>query len=344
MSSIKEIAKRANVSIGTVDRVIHDRGRVSKDTKKKINQIIIRLNYKPNIYARNLSLARTFRFAVLMPKLTQDSGYWRIPADGVDKARHDLEASKVTVQFFHYDRYSESSFRKTFQNVLKEHPDGILIAPVLTNVAHELLQTVSRNVPYVFFDSSVPGAKCLSTIGQESYQSGILAGKLMQMMIKTHGTVVVIKVLPQDFHIDERIRGFEVSLKDASNIHTKICQVDSIGGERAFDEVLKKISTGSQDLQGIFVSNAWTHSVAKYLKSLTPARKIFLIGYDVIARNIAYLKEGVIDFIISPRPEMQGYQGLFSLYRHVALKEKVNKKITVPLDILNKENIDYYQG
>ena len=58
MTTISEIAHRARVSIGTVDRVIHNRGRVAKKTEEKIKKIIKELDFKPNIYARNLKLKK----------------------------------------------------------------------------------------------------------------------------------------------------------------------------------------------------------------------------------------------------------------------------------------------
>ena len=96
----------------------------------------------------------------------------------------------------------------------------------------------------------------------------------------------------------------------------------------------------NRELTGIFVTNASTHYVAKKLKSLN--KKIYLIGYDLIDSNIHYLKEGAIDFLISQRPEHQGYQGIYSLYRSIVLREKVNKQIMMPIDIITKENIKYY--
>ena len=53
MVTLNEIAKLANVSVGTVDRVIHNRGRVSEETKKRVQQLIDDLDYKPNVIAQN---------------------------------------------------------------------------------------------------------------------------------------------------------------------------------------------------------------------------------------------------------------------------------------------------
>ena len=54
MVTIKNIAELANVSIGTVDRVIHNRGEFSLKTEEKVRKVIKELNYKPNVIARSL--------------------------------------------------------------------------------------------------------------------------------------------------------------------------------------------------------------------------------------------------------------------------------------------------
>ena len=202
--SIREIAKRARVSVGTVDRVIHDRGRVSEATKEKVKQIISELNYKPDFYARNLSLGKTYSFGVLMPQLSQDSDYWCLPAKGMQSASKELEAYKVKVCYFHFDRYSEESFEKVFYQALDADLDGLLIAPVLSKATAQILPVIPDDLPYVFFDSTLPNTRCLSSVGQDSFQSGVLAAKLMKLMVKEKGTIVIVKVLPEDLHINER--------------------------------------------------------------------------------------------------------------------------------------------
>ena len=64
---IKDIARLAGVSTGTVDRVIHDSGEVSEKTRNKVGIILQELDYKPDILARTLASKKTYLFAVLMP-------------------------------------------------------------------------------------------------------------------------------------------------------------------------------------------------------------------------------------------------------------------------------------
>ena len=52
--TIKQIAKKANVSIATVSRALNNESSVTEETRVKILSIANELNYKPNIIARNL--------------------------------------------------------------------------------------------------------------------------------------------------------------------------------------------------------------------------------------------------------------------------------------------------
>jgi len=80
---VKEIARRANVSIATVDRVIHNRTGVSEKTKKKINEIIKELDYQPNILASRLASKNIIILAVLIPRVSEETDFWEVPLRGI---------------------------------------------------------------------------------------------------------------------------------------------------------------------------------------------------------------------------------------------------------------------
>ena len=157
--SIREIAKRAKVSIGTVDRVINNRGRVSQETKKTILRIIKETNYQPNIYARNLSLSKEFHFSILIPELSQDCNYWKLHKKGIDKALKELIPNKVKGKIYYFSRYSESSLQKAYLKMIKEKPDGAIIAPVLESKTRELLADINKSLPFVFTICLATGAR-----------------------------------------------------------------------------------------------------------------------------------------------------------------------------------------
>jgi LacI family transcriptional regulator len=345
MVTLQEIARRASVSIGTVDRVLHERGRVSPETKCRVQRIIEELNYRPNVMARNLSLKKVFRFGVLFPESYQDGKYWELPVEGVRKAVDELKMYNVDTEYFLYDKYSEVSFQKACENVLKskKHLDGVVIAPVLSKASEKMICQIPNTLPYIFIDSYIPQSHSLSYIGQESFQSGILAAKLMRLQID-RGRIAVYRVLPQDYHIEDRIRGFCSAYYALSQFKIDIFDADRQQSSNVFYEVSEKIFNDGSVIHGVFVPSACTHQVAEYLVSAGKADTTILIGYDLVEQNRRYLAEGVINFLISQRPAMQGYQAIYSLYRHVILKEPVEQKMIMPMDILTKENLSYYEG
>ena len=68
---IKDIAMRAGVSVGTVDRVLHERPNVSESARKKVEEALKEMNYQPNMYASALAYNRSYTFYVLIPKHDQ---------------------------------------------------------------------------------------------------------------------------------------------------------------------------------------------------------------------------------------------------------------------------------
>ena len=69
---IKDIAKLAGVSIGTVDRVIHNRGEVAEKTRLKVQRILKETNYSPNVMAQVLKSKKRFHLVSLLPEPTEN--------------------------------------------------------------------------------------------------------------------------------------------------------------------------------------------------------------------------------------------------------------------------------
>src|SRR5215217_3441533 len=94
---VKEIARRANVSIATVDRVIHNRTGVSEKTKQKINDIIKELDYQPNILASRLASRKIITLAVLIPRVSDETDFWEAPLRGIDRAESEIKKYGIEV-------------------------------------------------------------------------------------------------------------------------------------------------------------------------------------------------------------------------------------------------------
>ncbi|MBN1782457.1 substrate-binding domain-containing protein [bacterium] len=343
MTTLQKIAERAGVSIGTVDRVLHNRGRVAPATEARVRKAIDELDYTPNLYARNLKLGKVYTIGIVMPGLDQDGGYWALSAAGMNRALRELAVNRIRGRFFNYDRYAPDSMFEVEQDIRNTDLDGLLIAPVLTDSVTELIRRLPENTPYIFFDSDLPKLNPVSVINQDGFQSGRLAAELMVKILSPPGTLLVIKTLPDDYHISARCNGFMNYFGDSKKYTVEMEEADIGEKPGKLKPLLETAMNGHSGLKGIFITNALTYQVAKALKKLSNESRPALIGYDLIEDNAVCLDHGLIDFIISQRPEMQGYQGIYMMFRHLIIRETVERRIEIPLDIITRENMNTHR-
>jgi len=342
MATIKEIAKLANVSIGTVDRVIHNRGECSKKTENKVKEIIKKLNYKPNPIASSLSLRSEIVFGIFLPEPEQDEQYWKLPEEGIKQAETELKIYKTHLVYYYYDKYSEKSFLDTFNKMLNEINglNGLLIAPVISELAKEMIAKIPDNIPYVFIDSKINDCRNISYIGLDSVQSGILSARLMQLLIGDKGTIAIVKAITNDFHINDRVRGFLSYFNKNKNVEIKIYDNNL---KRNFKSLTQKISSENNQLTAVFVPSSLVGEIADGFSSKKIKSKINIVGYDLTKKNRKLLDNGTIDFLISQRPIAQGYLSIMTLFKSVVLKEETGSDLLIPIDIITKENLKYYK-
>ncbi len=89
------------------------------------------------------------------------------------------------------------------------------------------------------------------------------------------------------------------------------------------------------------VFNSRVYRVAAYLQEIG-RKPDGLIGYDLLKKNVDYLKSGEVTCLIGQRPGLQGYDALIALRDHVLLKRTVDPVKYMPIDLLIRETIDYY--
>ena len=176
---IVDIAKMAGVSVGTVDRVIHNRGRVSEENRKKVQTILEMVHYQPNLMARSLASKKQYHFVAITPSFTHGE-YWEAISDGIDKAASEMESYNITITKLFFDQYNNKTFDDIVRNLLDEKVDGVLIATLFTDSVIRLSQELDRNeIPYVYVDSNIEGQHQLAYFGTESYDAGVIAARLL---------------------------------------------------------------------------------------------------------------------------------------------------------------------
>lgn len=346
MVRIKDIAEKANVSTGTVDRVLHNRGRVAEEVRQRVLQIAEELKYTPNIIARALVTSKIYHIAALIPDPAVDR-YWQAPKTGVEKAEVELSQYGIRVTQHIFDPFDASSFQQEADKVVGSSYDGILIAPIFYRQSLGYFSKWKKEgIPFVLFNTHIPDYEPLMYIGQDSYQSGFLAGKLLHYGCREAATFVIAHIeedIQNSSHLVRKEQGFVdyfTTQKLDDTIHILKADLRS-SMQQSIPQQLHKLFADTPDTRGIFVTNSKANIVAEYLQQ-RDMQHVNLVGYDLIEKNLHYLNNGHIDFLINQNPKGQGYWGLHGLADHLIFNKKNNPIKYLPLDIITKENLHYY--
>lgn len=340
--TIKEIAEKARVSPGTVDRVLHNRGEVSEITREKVLKIIKEGNYEPNMFARNLVLNKQYTIVSILPTFSTGD-YWASQDKGIQQAHQELSVFGFNNKIKYFNESDPESFEKEAEAAIEEHPDGILLAPIIYHKAKRLTEKcVEKNIPVVIIDSNIPNVKKLSFIGQNAFKSGQLAAKLLEYGKgnNQYYLVTISKSTENNNILKQRKEGF-LNYFESHGIKANIHMRDLYSEESDFLAQLNALIAGFSPGDKIFIPNSRVYLVATLLKENYPSLPVLLLGYDLIPKNVKHLKEGTIQFLINQKPEEQGYQGVQLLYKSLVLKQDVNEEVFMPLEIITRENIEY---
>ncbi|MCD0486677.1 substrate-binding domain-containing protein [Pedobacter sp. MC2016-14] len=343
---IKDIALKAKVSAGTVDRVLHDRGNVSEKVKEKVLKILAEMNYEPNFMARALGNKKEYRFAALIPDPAFDA-YWLDPKLGIEKAAKEARQYGVNVSPFMFNPYDVQSFKEMAEAVTQSNPDGILLSPIFYREVLSFFETWKKmEIPFVLFNTQIAEFDPLSYIGQDSYQSGLVAANLIHFGRPQPASILIA-------HIDEEMSNAAHLIKKEQGLrnyfiqnnlseHYEVIKVELNRNNYAlFVEQLDAVFESNPQLQFCFVTTSKAYEIAKYFEQKF-INHIKIIGYDLIPQNLHYLNKGAISFLINQNPLGQGYWGINQLVDHLVFKKEISAIKFLPLDIVTKENLNYY--
>ena len=341
MTGIKEIARIAGVSIGTVDRVLHNRGRVSEETREKILEIVAKHNYKPNLLARSLKKGEKKTIAILVPDPIEDE-YWQQAWEGFESQLHKTEHQGIFAKPFFYSLKNQQLFSKQAQQIIEMKPDGLIMAPNFLEEGKKLFaQCKASSIPVVLFDNFLPGTDPFCFIGTNSFRSGMLAAQLLDMISDSDGKFAIFhfdELLSNSPHMIEKERGFIAYLKEncPGREYFSIVTDSTNNYKDKFDDIFN----GTQ-ISGVFVSTSKTWLIGSYLNE-KGLKNIRLVGFDLIKNNIGLMKSGHIDFLINQNPRRQARKSLNAFVNAMVFKEEVVAEELFPIEIITRNNLDSY--
>ncbi|MBP6064715.1 LacI family DNA-binding transcriptional regulator [Bacteroides sp.] len=344
---IKDIARLADVSVGTVDRVIHGRSGVSESSKKRVEEILKQLDYQPNMYASALASNKRYSFACLLPQHLEGE-YWTAVEAGISEAVVTYSDFNISVKTSYYDPYNYQSFVDASNTIIEAQPDGVMAAPTVAQYTKEFTGKLNElGIPYIYIDSTIKEVPPLAFFGQNSHQSGYFAARMLMLLAGSENEIVVFRKIHEGIigsnQQENREKGFRQYMEEHHpschilelNLHAEPDNKDTA----MLDDFFRQHPTVNSGI----TFNSKAYILGEYLQA-HQHEGFKLIGYDLLERNVACLKQGSISFLLAQQPELQGFNGIKTLCDHLIFKKEVTQVNYMPIDLLTVETIDYYSN
>lgn len=344
---IKDIAQLAGVSVGTVDRVLHERPNVSKSAREKVEKALKEMDYHPNMYASALAYNKTYNFYCIIPK-HESEAYWEEIEEGAMNACERRRDFHINIKMMYYKRFHTETFENVTANCLNENPDGVIIVPSKLDLTRKFTDTLhERNIPFVLLDSYMPDLKPLSFCGQDSFCSGYFAGKMLMLIAAKEKEIMLMKQMMNgnvaSKQQENRETGFRHYMRDHfPDVKITVVNLPLDEERNKFDNILEDFFAAHPHIHHCITFNSKAHLVGEFLLR-SNRRNVQIMGYDMVEKNATCLKEGSISFLIAQHAYMQGYECVETLFDAIVLKRKVQPVNYMPIEILTKENIDFYR-
>lgn len=344
---IKDIAERSGVSVGTVDRVLHNRPNVSKEAKEKVEKALKEMDYRPNMYASALAYNKKYTFYCIIPK-HESEAYWEEIEEGALAACERRRDFHIHVKMMYYKRFDAETFTQVTNKCLAQQPDGVIIVPSALDLTRQFTDELhERNIPFILLDSYMPDLKPLSFYGQDSFCSGYFAGKMLMLIANQEKEIMLMKQMKDGKVASKQQENRETGFKHYMRDHfpeVKITEINlPLDQDKAeYDNILEAFFCQHPHLHHCITFNSKAHLVGEFLLK-SNRRNIQIMGYDMVEKNAECVKQGSISFLIAQHAYMQGYSCVQSLFEAIVLKKEVNPVNYMPIEILTKENVDFYR-
>ncbi|MGD8778003.1 MAG: LacI family DNA-binding transcriptional regulator [Ignavibacteria bacterium] len=332
-STIKDVARKAGVSIATVSLVIHNNDRISSDTRKKVNKAIKELEYYPSRSARDLVSKKTGNIGFVLTGdhfLRTEPFYTRIFLGTEFEARDgEYYILLTTVK----SDFNEDDLLPRF--VLDRSVDGIIIAG---KVPEKLIKQLSQNrIPLVFVDY-ISGKKNYPAVLIDNIQGGTAATE--HLLDLGHRNVAFIGGDIEHPSINERLTGYKKALENKGiSPSKKFISVSSPYPDRHNGyKSAKKIFDNNKDVTAVFACNdAMAIGAMHYLKEngYEIPGDVSIIGFDDVEANL--LLDPPLTTMRVPKIEL-GIEAMRLMIEILHSKKIDFKKIIVPVELIIRKS------
>jgi len=332
--TIKEIAKRLNVSVSTISRALHDHPSIGLGMRQQVQKLARELKYEPNQAAISFKQGKTFTIGVILPNLGEE--FFSIAINGIEDI---ATKNKYTVLIG--QSHDDTEREKLITDSMRKHRiDGLIVSLAKNTTSYEHFDLLKdQEIPVVFFDR-VPDTPDSYTVSCDLKNSSV---KLVDWLVsRGHTNIGFIKgpdtMLPSQERLDGYFEGLRRNGLPANR--SLVVQTDLSSSET--EEAIRQLLSLKERPTAVIAFNDYVALEAiKFTrtKGLKINKDIFFVSYANLPVT-SYLDEPPIASV-EQFPYQQAEKAtdiLFQLINAKGAREEIEKKVVLDSKVIvNKE-------
>jgi LacI family transcriptional regulator len=336
---MRDIAEALGVSIGTVDRALHARGRISAATAARVVAKARELGYRPNLAARYLSSRRAVRIGVCLPR--QLASFYDDVRAGLRDAAGPLAGSGVTLAWHPYPRLGSGEVA-ALRAALADGVQGLIVAPGDPDAAALVLEEASaRGVPAVCVTTDAPASRRLAGITVDPRTSGAIVGELVGRFLGGHGRLAVVSGSLATRDHAEKLAGLEQALAAFTPRITVQAVLETHDDRRDAGRQASALLADRRRLDAIYVATA--NSIPVLREVVRAGRTdLVIVATDVFPALVPFLRNGLVAATIHQRPRTQGRLAFEALRRYLVDRIPPEPVVSLSPHVVMRANLHLF--
>ena len=310
--TLQQIADAAGVSRGTVDRALHDRGRIDPAVAEHIRNIADELGY---ISRKKANAIIPDKIRIGFVTFLSERAFSAEINKGIEKAKEELAQWGIEILIEKCASISEIEQAEAIDRLTEKGINGLAIMPVDSALIRSRLNYISEelHIPTVTFNTDIIGTKRSHFVGMDNKKSGKVAAGLMGMLTQGTGSVLIITGSFANNAYSLRVESFIEELK-ASYPSIKIAGVQcAFDNMDELDSILENSLLHGSGISGVLITSAGQDGVEAAFKKLNLHARPYVILYDLTPCTKNALTTGIADFVIEQDCFSQGYNAAYTL-------------------------------
>lgn len=342
MITQSQIAEIAGVSRSTVGRVLNNCEDVNEETRRKVTDIIEKMNYHPNRAGKALVIKQKhIKIGCII--IQADNPFYAELNKGIQEKAEEFKTYGIDVILERVVFKAEEQIRK-IDELLKQNITALVIQPTIeASIAEKLREVENSGIPIVTVNTDLPNFhSTFCYVGNDFYLCGKTAANLMEMITGASCRIGIITGFSNAKSHSDRINGFQDYIQNVPGMSVAAV-AENMDDEMESYFVTKTMLNEHPDINAMFLVAGGVHGAGGAIKNIQEEqhRSIKTISFDDVPTTRKLVKDGTIQATICQQPIRQGQMALSVLFDYfVDGKLPDSKRLYTDIQIKIPANIE----